>query len=625
MQAEKNKKIKKAKKAPKAENIDINKAMAEAIVEIKKKRKEDRHRKHLEKLWKEIDRQLRMEPDLAFKHNADGSVDRNKNWMPESELPQQSITLEILTADAKRLQFPRVGKWFTAHANMTDEYLKRADFSGLISGDENEVPSALTQDNADKLVEGVLNGYHKQYDFKAHVDLINAEAFKYSAGIGRLKLVNKSIFSAQSKGVMALDRKIPVLIPRTIKNFYPDDSQFSVMNEGYEMGPLHIECTTKKLSDLKLAAKGDDADGWISDAVKAIEADKDGNIEVIEAEGDFMFYDPSSKSDALIPAVNLMVACGKGDPRVIRIRDNEFPFNSYLINNYHREHVDSIYGSSPLIKGYAVQKPAVEALNRALEAGSLSNMPPVAYDRSDPVFAANGGPRIEPNAKWGTIGDVKVQQIGNPAAMFAIYQGFLQQYENTTGINAPRLGQQTVSHTTAFAKEAELARGTVRTVDYVDSSIEGFLSRLLYMEYEMIKTIIGKEKKNFYLDGYGGFVSLNRDHLPNEVEFEVIGSAGPADEQQKMAVRSGAFQQVIQIEQLKVQQAQLGIPAGLNYDAMQREILHNGGVVDTDKFITSTPGGLPGATPDGSTIPGAGGVPGNAAPAALQALSQLAG
>ena len=43
-----------------------------------------------EKSWREIDRQLRMEPDISFKTAANGKPDVNKAWMPELELPLRS-------------------------------------------------------------------------------------------------------------------------------------------------------------------------------------------------------------------------------------------------------------------------------------------------------------------------------------------------------------------------------------------------------------------------------------------------------------------------------------------------------------------------------------------------------
>src|SRR4030067_911579 len=153
--------------------------IVEYITDEWTRRKGSESRCSAERDWKEIDRQLRMSPDISHKLDAQGRPERNKAWMPEMELPLQSQTREVLTADARRMIFPDSGPWFEAHAAMTDAYLKRVDFQSFVAGDENEVPSLITQDNADKLVHGVLDFWHRQYDFAGHLDLINAEAFKY--------------------------------------------------------------------------------------------------------------------------------------------------------------------------------------------------------------------------------------------------------------------------------------------------------------------------------------------------------------------------------------------------------------------------------------------------------------
>src|SRR3989304_9319185 len=81
---------------------DFNK-IAEQIYEIYMERKNKRS--VYDRTCKEIDRQLRMEPDISHKLDSEGRPDRNKAWMPEVELPLQAQTLEVLTAEARGLQF----------------------------------------------------------------------------------------------------------------------------------------------------------------------------------------------------------------------------------------------------------------------------------------------------------------------------------------------------------------------------------------------------------------------------------------------------------------------------------------------------------------------------------------
>src|SRR5690242_15989806 len=128
--------------------------IAEYVYDEYNKRKEDRL--DLEKIWDEIDRQVRMEPDCAYKLLPNGKPDTRKSWMAEVELPLQAQALEVLRADARRLMIPDSGLFFRAHAETTDQYLQRVNFQSIIHGDETEVPTHINQDNADKLVEGYL-------------------------------------------------------------------------------------------------------------------------------------------------------------------------------------------------------------------------------------------------------------------------------------------------------------------------------------------------------------------------------------------------------------------------------------------------------------------------------------
>lgn len=588
--------------------------IAEYIINEWSERK--RARRGLEKQWAEIDRQLRMEPDRTHKLDANGKEDKLRAWMPEIELPLQSQTLEVLTADAQRMRFPSVGTWFTAHSALTDKYLDRVDFQSLIAGDENEVPSIINQDNADNLVIGTLNHFHRQYDFEGNIDLIDAEAFKYGVGVGKLRTAKKTVFMDTAKGMIKKDQRIPVLFPRSIKNTYLDQSEHNLMNEGYVIGPLTIEDKVVKVEDLMQSSKGSsdpyrEDGGWMPSMVKNLDGDKNGNITLVEAEGDIVCPRKSS-GNLFFPNVIITVAQGKigekTENRLVRIRFQNYDMDSHIEFHYHREHVDTSYGTSPLMKGWPIQKAASESLMRSIMSGQLSTQPPLGYDGEDANFIAQGGPRIFPGAQWPTIGDIKAHMIGDPTALFAMYQGLLQQYYDVTGVNTPRLGAQTVSHTTAFAKDAELTRGTIRTVDYIQSTNRSALTKFLNMEYKIIKDIL--REQTIYIDAYKGFAKVNKESLPDDVVFEVFGSGGPSEEMQKDQKRLSSMQMALSLDQIKAQYSQLGYQSSIDIEAAIEQVLSQGGWNDIDVILgnNAAPGaamqaGVPGATGGFATAP----------------------
>ena len=150
--------------------------MAEYITDTWATRK--RARKDEEKVWKEIDRQIAMEPDIGFKTtsgNAGSKVDIDRAWMPELELPLQAQTLEVLTSDARRFMFPGDKPWFESHTELTDSMLARAAKIPLIAGDTTGLTSQMNQDNMDAIVTGTVDHYHDQYDFQSNIDLVNGD------------------------------------------------------------------------------------------------------------------------------------------------------------------------------------------------------------------------------------------------------------------------------------------------------------------------------------------------------------------------------------------------------------------------------------------------------------------
>ncbi len=601
------------------------------IAEYVQNEAESRQRKRsdLEAQWREIDRQVAMVPDVSHKKMPNGQIDARKMWMAEMELPLQAQALEVLTADARRMMFPTAGPWFAAHAELTDAYLEKVDFASLITGDENDVPSLITQDNADKLVEGFLLSLFGQYDLPTRIDRVNAESFRYGMGIGRLRMETKNVFITEARGVRKETQRLPVLVPVSVKNVLLDTPMPS-MHSAQVLGEQVIAEDWMSFANLAIAAgRGstdpDDEDGgWMPQNLKGFEPDDDGNVRLLEMEGDIVVPRKTMRS-VVMPGTIVTVAVGKADSdgkvsrAVVRCRYRKYPFSSYLLFPYHYESATDAYPTSPLMKGRTVQVTAVQALNRALDAAALKNSPPVGYDKSNMEFAAQGGPVIHPYAMWGTIDPVKVyaEVGGDPMALASMMSLAINLYSELTGILPGRLGAQTVSHTTAFAKDAELSRGAVRTVDYVNTVGDGAMANLLDRAFVMGRDALKDgEKISFFIKAYGGFVSLLKSQLPERASFEWFGAGGPAEAQQKRQNKLNALALAIQMEQVGMA---AGMPPDLDLAAAKREVLREGGWTDVDAITrAASPAGGPTAAPG---VPGAaGGSPGGL-PVALQAIA----
>jgi len=561
--------------------------IAEQIVceyDGRKKRRED-----LERQWAEVDRQLKMEPELSHKMNANNKVDPSKKWLPETELPLQSQTLEMLTSDVRRLEFPRGREWFLGRAAITNDYLVKFDKEETpIVYEKGRFMGDINQDNADRLAQSALNYYHRQYNFKNHMDLINAEAFSYGFGVGRFREVNKRIMGHEAMG---RDKKmrVPMLVPVSAKNTYLDDSLHAILHEGEEIGPNIIQQKNVKLSDLRAAAQTDDS--YIKDQLERLVPGKEDEISIVELEGDLIYE--NSKETIVVRDVILTAATGKAgkNPVFGLIRQQPGNGSTYIVFNYHMENTRSRMGTSPLIKGMPVNRITAQVVNRLIESGALAIAPPLGYSKDEPAFAAGGGPTVHPYAQWETTDGIEVYEKigGDPSTFFNIFQGMLSLYNDVTGVNPPRLGAQTKSHTTAFAKDAELSQGAVRTVDFVSDSLEGPLTRFLEMEYNF--ALKNWKKQVVYVEAWNEFVELRKGHLPDITIFKALGDATAIEDLQKQQQMINAIQTALQVDQIAVQ---LGKEPYLDHGKIIDKILQNGGVHDLSEVTSEQePAGEP--------------------------------
>lgn len=587
------------------------KVVADFICDEYARRKKDRE--SLIKQWDNIDRQVAMTPDISYKMNPKtGRYRKGWEWMPEIELPNQAETLEVLPADARRMMFPDAGPWFQAHAALTDDYLAKADLQAIIAGDKNEVPTLIDQDAADKLVRGILEYWHGQYDFPGVIDIINAESFAYGMGVGRARLVKKKIFQMTERGMIADDKIIPMLSPRSIRNVYPDRSDHAMHDEGITISGGVIAAWRQLLADLVVSAKQGSSDpdsqngGWIAGNLRGLDTE-DKTVEVLEFEGDLVVPD---KEVIYIPAVVVSVARakkeGKAANRIFRIRFKQQAESSYIFFPYHHENASSKHPTSPLMKGRPIQAAATFSLCRMLMAAALNAQPPIRYDKDDGELVARGGPVLFPGATIATVGAIDALEIGNVQQLLALYSDFIRQYSDVTGVSAPRLGAQTLSHTTAYAKEAELNRGVVRTVDYVRSALKGPMTQWLYLAYKMGRSSM-TGRSLVYIADYLAYVELMRDHLPESVFFDVHGAGGPQEEAILSQRRMQSLQMAAQYDQMNMAMGQQPI---LNYQAAIQQTLREGRWNDVDA-ITNVQGAI-GGNPGAQGIPGATGLPAGA-------------
>lgn len=554
-----------------------------AADELKRRKK---NRKGLEQIWAEVDRQLSMQPieqEIKSGEKAD--------WFADLELPLQFNALEVNAADARRLKFPRGSEWYSVQTNVSQDYQER--FKGRrednpLLPDRDGTQIQLDQESSDTLAKSTIDHFHRQYDFRTQIDLFDAESLKYGTSVAHVQPVKMANFGYDYRG--NVDLIGPAVITGTIKNTYLDDTPPQVMQEGISSAPTTMRVYLQRLEALKKAAAVGGKDrGWLAPEINKLEPINDadnraGFVRCIEIEGDVIV--PRSRGSIFLPGVLITVAVGQGPPRGIRFREN--PSGSYVVGHYMREAVNSPYGVSPLMKGQPVQEAATDVFNNMLSVGRFNAQPPTIYDRNDPNMAALGGPLLYPGAQLGVDAPDAIQtiELGGLGELANIYLALVKQYEDLTGANDPRRGGPIRSHTTATGADLEASRGIARTDDFVAAQEQGPLTSMLYLEYEIIK----KHVKTpipipVNAGGIEGFVNIAAADLADVVHFTVQGSAGAANQREKLNL-------LIQISQLSVQLAQVaaatGQPVPLNIQEMLVEIWNEAGFPNAGRFVGGT-------------------------------------
>jgi len=586
------------------------------LAEFIKSESEDRQdkRKDREKQWDEVDAQLKMSEEHARKVRST-RTDNRGDWVPAMVLPQQSTALEVLTADARRMQFPAGRNWFECKAGWTQkemQSLEQSDLFDSIEQSDRIVDDRIDGDTMDDICEAVMQHNHAKYDMRAMVDILNAEAFKYGEFAGRVLPVKRNVFSETSKGVFKEEEKLVALTPGSIRHTYPDETAPFLMREGMMLQPSWIRIYQQRISDIQLAAKRGNSDisnlstgGWIKSAVSALrEVRGSRTVKIIEYEGDVVI--PRSRENLEFINKIVTVSVGK-EVRVIRIRELPVDMRSYVHGVYHWEGANEKVG--PLMKAAPIHNAMSEVFNRLVAAAIINVEPPVSVPPDDRWIISQGGITVAPREMWQTNGEIKVHQIGDPEKLLQVFTFLLKMYEDLTGVNAPRVGAQTKSHQTAFAVDQEMTRGQTRTIDYVSSTLIGPWATWLHLEWQWLRKTMKRER--VWIPKQNGYINISGSLLPEMVRFETHGSAGPLVEQQEEQRRMSSLLQVMQVEQAEAQAGkQSGRP--LDIDKIKREMLKNGGWSDPGQFFTepvppnvNTGGaGVPQGTADPSVIPG---------------------
>lgn len=515
------------------------------------KREQDSNRKKHERIWKEVDRQINMEPMERIARDPDSPV---TDWHSALELGELSRASEVLSADIRRLTFPP--HWFDPHVYLVSDMDAE---TGAPATSENE------QKEANDRLRAFMSQQHVDFSLKDRADLSVKEALHHGSYVAEVQF--ETMMAVKPGGNVAFSGS-PAWVAHSMWNCFPDLTPANVgVNMFYTGSMIIVEY--KDRDQLRRTT------GPHYMNLNKIRSDENKKqIKCIKYFGDITIT-RGNGDDIYLPNCQVRVT---EEGIVYYYRENPMPFPEIIYNGWERLDVRDPYYVSPLIKMSPTQKFGSEMANKFIDSIDLVNEKPIVYDATDESFIGTGGPVIAPGAKTPTRGTATYKEInvGNPDATLAGLKFSLVELQKGTSVDAVRSGMSSGAEQTATEVERVHQGAQIRTLNFVDKHESNGLRPFLYMQHELNKEKLGNYA--FYNSGVGvpDFDVMTKNELPLHATFEVVGSRGIVDDAQRKQ------------ETLAVTKFASEIPAmekRLNYGEILKELFGDAGNKNPERFL----------------------------------------
>lgn len=533
--------------------------VAEYIKSEKARRKNNKYRQAHERIWKEVDRQVAMQPEAHDQNSP------QEGWEPNIELGSLADASEVIAADVMRIAFPSDRDWFTPHVNITEE-LELDPMTGEPMIDTEK------QQLRDNIYKSLISQQHTDFGLRHRVKLSVKEALHHGSFVAVVDWrTQRQFYGAGIKEIGA-----PVWIPHSMWKCYPDDSPYIVgTNITYE-GSMIIE------EDVPVSVVLQQA--WMNlDKVKE-KAGKEPNITLTYWYGD-IYIKRAAGDGIFIPNQKVVVY----DDHVLHVESNQTSSSPIIYAGYERDDVLDPYYSSPLIKRSPTHKLATHCANKYVEAIDLRTKPPIGYDANEPAFRKEGGPLIAPGEMFAlrSGGAVVPIEVADPSWALQGMQFFKAEVEEGVGVDAVRKGATAPVEQTAYEVSKMDQRSEIRTIDFVATLEVQGLKPYLYFQHELNKKKLGPY--GFYNSQMNtpDFITADKSDLNNwakECRFDVVGSKGVLGEERR---RQGS------LEVTGFFASTPGFAERLNHDAIMQDAYRDVGVKDPEKYMVSQTGENP--------------------------------
>ena len=486
-------------------------------------RKKSQFRVHHESIWKEVDRQIKMEP---MKRVTQAGKAVKKSWNSAFELGELSKASEIISADIRRITFPQERHWFDSHVEIPPQLDEQTGTQKI--DDE-------TQTKVDGLLRALMTQQQIDFGFKAAVDLSVKEALHHGSFVATAEWDEDLYVEAGSK---VGNVGAPTWVPHSMWNCFPDPSPRVINTKMYYCGSMIIESYMPRYKLERMRG-----DGWMQAQFEKIPKDehkrKSGvdtidtkDVQIVTYYGDIV-VERADGDDIYLPNSIAKLANGV----ICYYKPNDLPYSPVIYNGYEKQDVRDPYYTSPIIKQSPMHKLTTILANKFVDGVSLKVEPPIVYDGNDPYFVEHDGPIIAPGVKTPSKGstDFKLIETGDPAYALEGLQMGLRQLQEGTGVSAVRTGVANSDRQTATEVQKIAQGAEVRTVDFIDK-LNYSLRTFLYLQHELNKQ--NMKAYSFYNESMQSqdFVRVTKKDLDEaqSVHFDVVGARGLLGEEQRM-------------------------------------------------------------------------------------------
>lgn len=480
-------------------------------------RKNSDFRKAAERKWKEIDRQVAMNPMIVL--NRDGS-EVTQDWHNVIELGELSRASENLTADIRRIVFPQSRFWFEPHSDIEDSLpIDR------MSGEKKKNPKLQVE--TDGRVRAFMAQQHADFKLKDRVELSIKEALHHGTMVVEVDWdTQEFVYEA----VKVKKKGSPVWQPISMWNCYLDPSPSVIGAEMFYEGSLFVERFKPRHQAEIMVKEG--GDGWMTTQWKKVNKDehkgkddkKIKDVKVVTYWGD-VYID---RADETLYYPNHKAVLMNGT--IVYFAPNKTPYPPIIVQHYERLDVRDPYGTSPIVKQSPMQKLGTNLANKYMDGIALSLEPPIVYDGNDPDFVLNGGPDISPGSKTSTKGAASFKQIeiGDPQAALAGLEMVLSEMKEKLGRPGAPVGDR--------ATKAEVVKSSqdqeVSIVNFIDK-MEIALRSFLFMQHEMNLSELTEYSYYSPEAEDPDFLTVKKSDLPKAIHFEVVGARGVLGEEER--------------------------------------------------------------------------------------------